>query len=299
MQDKQSTNKIFMVEPKVFFMNPQTASSNHYQINDNSKDSKAILNAAKKEFNNFKKCLIKNGVEVMAMKGSEECPDHIFPNWFITFEDKTFQIFSMLAENRRKEKTSEMIKKLSEEYNLTRDLSSLEDRNIFLESTSSMVFDRVNRVVYLTISPRANAGLADEWCNENNYELVMFETESHTGSPIYHTDVLMFVGTTAIGICYEVIKPEYRELVKERVERFHDVIEIKKEQLLNFCGNCLEIPDKDGNLLLAMSTAAFNAFTELQKVKIEKHFKKIVHTDISTIEKYGGGSARCMLAELF
>ena len=299
MQDKQSTNKIFMVEPKVFFMNPQTASSNHYQIDDNSKDSKAILNAAKKEFNNFKNCLIKNGVEVMAMKGSEECPDHIFPNWFITFEDKTFQIFSMLAENRRKEKTPEMIKKLSEEYNLTRDLSSLEGRNIFLESTSSMVFDRVNRVVYLTISPRANAGLANEWCNENNYELVMFETESHTGSPIYHTDVLMFVGTTAIGICYEVIKPEYRELVKERVERFHDVIEIKKEQLLNFCGNCLEIPDKDGNLLLAMSTAAFNAYTELQKEKIEKHFKKIVHTDISTIEKYGGGSARCMLAELF
>ena len=299
MHDKQSTNKIFMVEPKVFFMNPQTASSNHYQIDDNSKDSKAILNAAKKEFNNFKNCLIKNGVEVMAMKGSEECPDHIFPNWFITFEDKTFQIFSMLAENRRKEKTPEMIKKLSEEYNLTRDLSSLEDRNIFLESTSSMVFDRVNRVVYLTISPRANAGLANEWCNENNYELVMFETESHTGSPIYHTDVLMYVGTTAIGICYEVIKPEYRELVKERVERFHDVIEIKKEQLLNFCGNCLEIPDKDGNLLLAMSTAAFNAYTKLQKAKIEKHFKKIVHTDISTIEKYGGGSARCMLAELF
>lgn len=299
MQDKQSTNKIFMVEPKVFFMNPQTASSNHYQIDDNSKDSKAILNAAKKEFNNFKNCLIKNGVEVMAMKGSEECPDHIFPNWFITFEDKTFQIFSMLAENRRKEKTPEMIKKLSEEYNLTRDLSSLEDRNIFLESTSSMVFDRVNRVVYLTISPRANAGLANEWCNENNYELVMFETESHTGSPIYHTDVLMYVGTTAIGICYEVIKPEYRDLVRERVERYHDVIEIKKEQLLNFCGNCLEIPDKDGNLLLAMSTAAFNAYTELQKEKIEKHFKKIVHTDISTIEKYGGGSARCMLAELF
>ena len=299
MQDKQSTNKIFMVEPKVFFMNPQTASSNHYQIDDNSKDSKAILNAAKKEFNNFKNCLIKNGVEVMAMKGSEECPDHIFPNWFITFEDKTFQIFSMLAENRRKEKTPEMIKKLSEEYNLTRDLSSLEDRNIFLESTSSMVFDRVNRVVYLTISPRANAGLANEWCNENNYELVMFETESHTGSPIYHTDVLMYVGTTAIGICYEVIKPEYRDLVRERVERYHDVIEIKKDQLLNFCGNCLEIPDKDGNLLLAMSTAAFNAYTDLQKEKIEKHFKKIVHTDISTIEKYGGGSARCMLAELF
>ena len=299
MQDKQSTNKIFMVEPEVFFMNPQTASSNHYQVDDDSISTDEILKQAKKEFNTFKNVFTKNGVSVLSMKGSKECPDHIFPNWFITFENKTFQIFSMLAENRRKEKTPKMIEKLSEEYKLTCDLSSHESRNIFLESTSSMVIDRVNRIVYLTISPRANAGLANEWCNENNYELVMFETESHTGSPIYHTDVLMYVGTTAIGICYEVIKPEYRDLVKERVERFHDVIEIRKEQLLNFCGNCLEIPDKDGNLLLAMSTAAFNAYTELQKEKIEKHFKKIVHSDISTIEKYGGGSARCMLAELF
>ena len=109
----------------------------------------------------------------------------------------------------------------------------------------------------------------------------------------------MFVGTTAIGICYEVIKPEYRDLVRERVERYHNVIEIKKEQLLKFCGNCLEVSDKDGNLLLAMSTAAYNAYTKFQKEKIEKYFYKIVHTDISTIEKYGGGSARCMLAELF
>ena len=205
----------------------------------------------------------------------------------------------MLAENRRKEKTPKMIEKISEEYKLTCDLSSHESRNIFLESTSSMVFDRVNRVVYLTISPRANAGLANEWCNENNYELVMFETESHTGCPIYHTDVLMFVGTTAIGICFEVIKPEYRDFVREKVRRYHDVIEIKKEQLLKFCGNCLEIPDKDGNLLLAMSTAAFNGYTKNQKDEIQKYFKKIVHSDLQTIEKYGGGSARCMLAELF
>ena len=299
MQDKQSTNKIFMVEPEVFFMNPQTASSNHYQHDDKSINNDEILKQAKKEFNTFKNTLTKNGVSILSLKGSEECPDHVFPNWFITFEDKTFQIFSMLAENRRKEKTLEMIEKLSETYTLTCDLSSHESKNTFLESTSSMVFDRVNRVVYLTISPRANAGLASEWCSANNYELVIFETESHTGSPIYHTDVLMFVGTSAIGICYEVIKFEYRDFVKEKVERYHEVIEIKKEQLLNFCGNCLEIPDKDGNLLLAMSSAAFEGFTKLQKGKLNKHFKKIVHSDIQTIEKYGGGSARCMLAELF
>ena len=299
MRDKQSANKLFMVEPKVFFMNPQTASSNHYQVDDNSKSADKVLKKAKREFTAFKNVLTENGVDVLSMKGSAECPDHIFPNWFITFENKTFQIFSMLAENRRKEKTPEMIEKLSKEYKLTRDLSFHEDRNIFLESTSSMVFDRVNRVVYLTISPRANAGLANEWCNENNYELVMFETESHTGSPIYHTDVLMYVGTSVIGICYEVIKPEYRDYVKERVGRHHEIIEIKKEQLLSFCGNCLEIADKDGNLMLVMSTAGFNGYTTLQKNKIKKHFKKIIHSDIQTIEKYGGGSARCMLAELF
>ena len=299
MRDKQSTSRMFMVEPEVFFMNPETASSNHYQVDDNSKSPDEILKQAKREFSAFKNALTENGVNVLSMKGSAECPDHIFPNWFITFQNKTFQIFSMLAENRRKEKTPEMIGKLSKEYKLTRDLSSHEDRNIFLESTSSMVFDRVNRVVYLTISPRANAGLANEWCNENNYELVMFETESHTGNPIYHTDVLMYVGTSVIGICYEVIKTEYRDFVQKKVERHHEVIEIKKEQLFNFCGNCLEVENEKGDLMLAMSTASFNGYTKIQKDMISKHFKKIVHSDIQTIEKYGGGSARCMLAELF
>ena len=299
MKDKQSTNKIFMVEPEVFFMNPQTADSNHYQFDDKHENSEQILDSAIEEFRRFKGCLESNGVEVIALKGSSKCPDHIFPNWFTTFENKTFQIFSMLAENRRLEKTPEMINYLRQDYELTEDMSSLESENRFLESTSSMVFDRTNRVVYLTISPRANAELAKEWCARNNYELVMFETESHTGSPIYHTDVLMFVGTTAIGICFEVIKSEYVDHVREMVNRYHEVIEIKKDQLLDFCGNCLEIPNKNGELLLAMSTRSFNGYTKGQKDKLSLHFKKIVHKDIPTIEKFGGGSARCMLSELF
>ena len=298
MKDKQSTNKIFMVEPEVFFMNPQTADSNHYQLDDKHESSDQILDSAIEEFRRFKGCLENNGVEVIALKGSSKCPDHIFPNWFTTFENKTFQIFSMLAENRRLEKTPEMINYLKQDYELTEDMSSLESENRFLESTSSMVFDRTNRVVYLTISPRANAELAKEWCARNNYELVMFETESHTGSPIYHTDVLMFVGTTAIGICFEVIKSEYVDHVREMVNRYHEVIEIKKDQLLDFCGNCLEIPNKNGELLLAMSTRSFNGYTKGQKDKLSLHFKKIVHKDIPTIEKFGGGSARCMLSEL-
>ena len=299
MKDKQSTNKIFMVEPEVFFMNPQTASSNHYQFDDKHENSNQILDSAIGEFRRFKDCLESNGVEVIALKGSSKCPDHIFPNWFITFENKTFQIFSMLAENRRLEKTPEMINYLKQDYELIEDMSDLESENKFLESTSSMVFDRTNKVVYLTISPRANAELAKEWCVRNNYELVMFETESHTGGPIYHTDVLMYVGTTAIGICFEVIKTEYIDHVKEMVMKHHEVIEIKKEQLLEFCGNCLEIPNKNGELLLAMSTRSFCGYTEEQKAKLLLHFKKIVHEEIPTIEKFGGGSARCMLAELF
>jgi hypothetical protein len=280
-------------------MNPQTADSNHYQLDDKHESSDQILDSAIEEFRRFKGCLENNGVEVIALKGSSKCPDHIFPNWFTTFENKTFQIFSMLAENRRLEKTPEMINYLKQDYELTEDMSSLESENRFLESTSSMVFDRTNRVVYLTISPRANAELAKEWCARNNYELVMFETESHTGSPIYHTDVLMFVGTTAIGICFEVIKSEYVDHVREMVNRYHEVIEIKKDQLLDFCGNCLEIPNKNGELLLAMSTRSFNGYTKGQKDKLSLHFKKIVHKDIPTIEKFGGGSARCMLSELF
>ena len=299
MKDKQSTNKIFMVEPEVFFMNPQTASSNHYQLDDKYENSNQILDSAIQEFKKFKNCLESNGVEVIALKGSSECPDHIFPNWFITFENKTFQIFSMLAENRRLEKTPEMINYLKQDYELTEDMSNLESENKFLESTSSMVFDRTNRIVYLTVSPRANAELAKEWCTRNNYELVMFETESHTGSPIYHTDVLMYVGTTAIGVCFDVIKSEYRDHVREMTNKHHEVIEIKKEQLLDFCGNCLEVPNKNGELLLAMSSRAFNSYSDEQKLKLAKHFNKIVHSDIPTIEKYGGGSARCMIAELF
>ena len=299
MKDRQSTNKIFMVEPKVFFMNPQTASSNHYQINDTNENPDKILTSSIEEFRCFRDCLKENGVEVITMKGSVKCPDHIFPNWFTTFENGTFQIFSMLAENRRLEKTPEMIDFLKKDYELTEDMSNLESENKFLESTSSMVFDRTNKVVYLTISPRANSDLAKEWCARNGYELVMFETQSHTGNPIYHTDVLMYVGTSAIGICLDVIKPDYRDYVREKVNKHHEIIEIHKEQLLDFCGNCLEIPNKNGELLLAMSTRAFNGYSEEQKLEINRHFSKIVHSDIPTIEKFGGGSARCMIAELF
>ena len=295
----QSTSHLFMIEPELFNCNEQTASSNHYQKKNALKNPNEISQKALIEFNNLKNEIEKRGIKITSLKGSKECPDHIFPNWFITFEDKTMQIFSMMAPNRRLEKKPEMVEHLKKSYQLTSDMSHLEEKDIFLESTSSMVFDRANKCVYAGLSPRTNEIQLQKWCLENKYELVMFETESHTGLSIYHTDVLMYVGTEIIGICFDVIKPQFREIVREKVERFHEVLELSKDQILNFCGNAIEAKNKNNELFLIISTKAYKSLTESQIKKLLIHFKEIIHSDISTIEKYGGGSARCMLTELF
>ena len=295
----QSTNHILMIKPAIFYKNAQTTKSNHYQVESESVDIEIITIKAIKEFNDLKGKLESSGIQITSFEGSKECPDHIFPNWFTTFEDKTMQIFSMLAPNRRTEKTPDIISELCKTYELTKDYSSYENANIFLEGTSSMVFDRVNKIIYSGLSPRTNRDLLVSWCEDNSYELVIVETESHTGAPIYHTDVFMFVGTDVIGVCYEVIKPKYRDFIKEKVSKYHAVLEISKEQILDFCGNALEAKDKEGDLYLIMSSRAFSALNEKQLNILNGFYKKIIHSDLPTIEKYGGGSARCMLSELF
>ena len=299
MSAKQSSNKIFMIEPAEFYSNPQTEDSNHYQIKNKNDEKQLILDKALIEFHNFKSNLENNGVKVLCLKGIEGCPDHIFPNWFITFENKTIQIFPMNAENRRREKTSEMINKLCEIYKIQNDYSHLEIEDIFLESTSSMVVDRVNRVVYATPSPRTNEKFLNEWCDRNKFDLCSFKTVSHTGSDIYHTDVLMFVGTEIIGISFDVIHKKDIDRVKKKVSENHKIFEITADQILNFCGNSLEVQGENESLMLAMSSRAHSALSAEQKVFLSKYYKKIIHSDLATIEKYGGGSARCMLSELF
>ena len=296
---KQSTSHLFMIEPESFYVNEQTAFTNHYQKKASDESPEIIAEKALEEFHKLKNKIEEKGIKVTNLKGSKDCPDHIFPNWFITFEDKTMQIFSMMAPNRRKEKKLSMIEHLMETYNLTDDMSHLEEKEIFLESTSSMVFDRVNRIVYAGISPRTNAVQLIIWCRHNNYELVLFETESHTGSAIYHTDVLMYVGTDIIGICFDVIKSEHIDYVKEKVRKHHEVVELSSEQIEEFCGNAIEAKNEDDELFLIMSSRAFKALNQEQINKLLTSYKEIIHSDIPTIEKYGGGSARCMLTELF
>ena len=296
----QSTNHLFMIEPEVFHSNDQTLASNHYQSkNDCSLSLNDIKKLALDEFKELKSKIEEVGIVVTSMKGIKECPDHIFPNWFITFDDSTMQLFSMKARNRRLEKTPEMINFLKEKYKVVGDLSPFEEQNVFLEATSSMVFDRVNRVVYAGLSPRTNKDLTEKWCADNDYELVLFETTSHQGPPIYHTDVFMYVGQKVIGICLDVILPEYRDMVRSKVSKYHDVFEIKKDQILDFCGNALEAKNTKGEYFLIMSSRAFNAYSINQKTILAKYYKNIIHSDLKTIEKFGGGSARCMLNELF
>ena len=296
---KQSTSHLFMIEPESFYSNEQTSYTNHYQEEASDEDIGEITRKALVEFHNLKDKIEAKGIQVTSLKGSKECPDHIFPNWFMTFDNKTMQIFSMLAPNRRKEKKLSMIEHLSETYELTADYSYLENKEIFLESTSSMVFDRVNRIVYAGISPRTNAVQLIIWCRNNDFELVLFETESHTGSPIYHTDVLMYVGTDIIGICFDVIKEEHVDYVKEKVNAHHDVVELTSDQIQNFSGNAIEAKNEEGELFLIISSRGFSALNQNQVNKLLKSYKEIIHSDIPTIEKYGGGSARCMLTELF
>ena len=296
---KQSTSHLFMIEPESFYSNEQTSYTNHYQEEASDEDIGEITQKALVEFHNLKDKIEAKGIQVTSLKGSKECPDHIFPNWFMTFDNKTMQIFSMLAPNRRKEKKLSMIEHLSETYEVTADFSYLENKEIFLESTSSMVFDRVNRIVYAGISPRTNAVQLIIWCRNNDFELVLFETESHTGSPIYHTDVLMYVGTDIIGICFDVIKEEHVDYVREKVNAYHDVVELTSDQIQNFSGNAIEAKNEDGELFLIISSRGFSALNQNQINKLLKSYKEIIHSDIPTIEKYGGGSARCMLTELF
>ena len=296
---QQSTNHILLIEPAEFYSNSETAGTNHYQHNDSELSKDAILEKALDEFWSFKSTLVSNGINITTLQGQIGCPDNIFPNWAATYEDRTMHLFSMLAKNRRKEKSAEHISLLEKTYQLTMDFSEFEDRAIFLEGTSSMVFDRVNKIAYTGLSPRTNEDLAKIWGERYGYEMVFFNTESHVGQPIYHSDVIMYIGTEMSGISIDSIKQEDQERVREKLNLSHNILEITQEQIMDFCGNCLEVKDENGQLILVMSTRAYNAYSDEQKTLLESHYHKIIHSEISYIEQYGGGSARCMMMELF
>ncbi len=298
----QTTDKVFMVRPVAFAYNEETAVNNDFQSKTESENTQT---KALKEFDEYVKLLKENGVKVVTVNDTPKphTPDSIFPNnWFSTHSNGELVIYSMCAKNRRNERKKEFIEAIQNNFkvNETIDFSSNESKNEFLEGTGSMVLDRENHIVYACKSIRTSVKLLDLFAETMGYTVCLFESFSRNNNPIYHTNVVMSVGTDYAVICLESIKDEAQsnKVVESLNSTGKAIVDITLDQLEHFCGNILELKNKENKKLLVMSKTAYNAFTK-EQLEILSKDKKIITPDITTIETNGGGSARCMLAELF
>ena len=289
-----------MIRPAVFYANPQTMDTNAYQMSGETESRDVILQKARAQFCNYVDMLVDKGVCVTVFPGRTECPDMVFPNWASTYDDARLIIYPMLNENRSAERTPQIIDFLKRLYPDVEDWSGYEAEGLALESTASIVADHVNRRAYAGLSRRTSPALAEKWADVMGYDLLMFETQSHAGIPVYHTDFLMYIGTHMAGICTECITDEtMRDTVLQRLRETHDVVEFSMAQLQANCCNALEIIGTDGELMLTMSQAAYDALDDTRREILAKHYTTLICPDLHTLEHYGGGSARCMLMELF
>ncbi|WP_298780733.1 citrulline utilization hydrolase CtlX [uncultured Polaribacter sp.] len=304
----QTTNTILMIRPINFRMNEQTAVNNYYQENLNIKNAE-INKLAQTEFDNFVFKLRSFGVEVVVVSDSSkfDTPDSIFPNNWVSFhQEGVVALYPMFAENRRFERREDVLEELEKNGFLINDIvdyTSAEEEQFFLEGTGSMILDRENKKAYCAISPRADEELFIEFCEDFEYTPVVFianQTVEGKRKPIYHTNVMMCVAKTFAVICLDSIddKKERKNVLKQLKEDGKQVIDITEAQTTNFAGNMLQVKANDGQLYLVMSQAAFDSLTQSQIAQINNHCK-IISSSLTTIETCGGGSARCMMAEVF
>lgn len=302
----QAASTVLMIEPVAFGYNTQTAENNYFQINQEDAD---IQEKALQEFNDFVALLSSKGIRVITIKDTLEphTPDSIFPNNWISFhrEGKAV-LYPMFAQNRRDERREDILEKLREEgfdISKTEDLSVHENDNKFLEGTGSMIFDHDHKIAYGSVSMRLDEQLFRQFCAENGFTPVLFHSYQNADGqrlPIYHTNVMMCVADHFVVICLDCIDNELeREKVQEVIKSTEkEIIEISEDQIQQFAGNMLQVQNEEGRTFLVMSQTAHNSLTEAQISAIEK-YSEIVAADVSTIETNGGGSARCMLAEVF
>ncbi len=303
----QATNSILMIRPINFGYNEETALDNHYQIKDsiikNSNES------AQNEFDNMVKNLKQNGISVHVFQDDENdyTPDSIFPNNWISFhENGDVGLYPMYAKNRRLERKPEVLEFLENEgfvvSNIV-DYSSAESENKFLEGTGSMILDRENRIAYCSISNRSDEDLFIEFCEDFEFTPVLFNSYQSVGDKrlsIYHTNVMMCVAADYVIICLDSIDDKkQRKNVSDFINQSgKKLIEISERQVESFAGNMLELINDNGESILVMSQSAKDSLNENQKNIITK-YSRILSCDINTIEVCGGGSARCMIAEIF
>lgn len=306
---QQTTNTILMIRPVQFRMNEQTAVNNYYQKTIDTLDSNTVNCLAVKEFDEFVGKLRLAGVQVIVIEDTHDfdTPDSIFPNNWVSFHSNgTVALYPMFAENRRserKESVLEAIESFGFEIKNIMDYTAAEQENIFLEGTGSIVLDRENEIAYCALSSRAEESLFIEFCEDFEFTPVIFsafQTVKNKRKKIYHTNVMMCIGDTFAVICLDSIddKKERKNVIQHLKNSGKIIIDISESQVNQFAGNMLQLKGADNKSLLIMSQSAKDSLKPNQLSQLNKH-AEIISSSLATIEAFGGGSARCMMAEIF
>ena len=306
---KQNSSDLIMIEPKHFGFNIETAEDNHYQINDDLISEIEIKQKANKEFNELVKKIKEENISVRVFDDEKNIitTDSVFPNnWISLHEEGKVILYPMFSKNRRKERENSFVKSyLNNNYFINQiiDLTDWEKKEKFLEGTGSMIFDRINKICFAAISNRTSSVVLKELCDILHYDLFTFkanQTYNNNRVPIYHTNVMMSLGEKFVVICLESIDDitEKSKIISLLKKLKKEIIEINEKQVENFAGNLLQVENKKREKFIVMSSKAYNCFSKNQIEKLSKH-GKIIHSNLDVIEKIGGGSARCMIAENF
>ena len=292
-----------MIRPSSFGYNEDTSKDNFFQSRVENMNNNEIKLVAIDEFENMCSILRDNGINIIVCENdrSKNLSDDVFPNNWISFHNDKYVIHSMYAESRRKEKNKSFIDKLNNNgfnYTLLNDYTNYEEDNVFLEGTGSVVLDRTNKVAYCSISKRSDLGLFEKFCFDIGYSPITFTSYDSKGGIVYHTNVMMSIGDDFILVCLEsILDEDERKKVKESIESTgRNIIEIDLKQMESFAGNLLQLGEK-GNKIIVISQLAFSSLTINQK-EILSSESKILNIPIPIIQKCGGGSVRCMIAEL-
>jgi hypothetical protein len=298
--------KVLLIRPAAFGFNPQTAESNYFQ-NDRAVATEANAPASRAliEFEALAAGLLANGVEALIYEDTPfpEKPDAVFPNhWFSTHADGTICLYPMLTENRRIERRDDIVENLRQRFDVSRvvNISHLENENKFLEGTGSLVLDHENRIAYACLSPRTSIEALNFWTKEMGFDAIVFSAKDLGGNAIYHTNVMMCVGDSFAVVCEDSITDlrERNAVRQSLINAGKEIVAISLPQMEDFAGNMLLLQNPADEKLLVMSRRAFDSLETAQISQLEKHARRLLF-DVSTIEKYGGGSIRCMIAEIF
>jgi len=301
---KQVASTILMIRPASFGFNAETAVSNAFQGSLPMSEHQVQVKAVE-EFDRFVDTLRAHGIDVIVIEDTAYPvkPDAVFPNnWFCTLQDGTIATFPMHAKNRRIEVRSDLVHSLKDQFIVTNteDWTTYDADNLFLEGTGSMIIDHEHKIIYACLSPRTNRSLLQQFAQAHGHSAVTFHSVDDKGIEVYHTNVIMNLGADYAVLCLESIKDETerKEVVKSLTNTNHDIIDISMEQVRHYAGNMLQVKSSNDTLYTILSQQAFNSLNEQQKHQLQAH-TNLLPVNIDTIETVGGGSVRCMMAEIF